>query len=129
MEPKGKERRLKPRFNASLPCTLTLPEGDILFPDASLRCRTRDLSETGVGVVAPIYRLRLVGTRAAVRSNEASHGRVRRLVPRRNTPLDRHDDEAHTYRPRSPTRRRRPYTLRAHLAALARPNRRASGSV
>jgi c-di-GMP-binding flagellar brake protein YcgR len=55
MEPQGKERRLKPRFNVGLPCTLALPEGerDILFPDAALRCRTRDLSETGVGLVAP----------------------------------------------------------------------------
>jgi PilZ domain len=54
MEPKGAERRLKPRFNVSLPCTLALPRGerDILFPDALLRCRTRDLSETGVGLVA-----------------------------------------------------------------------------
>ena len=55
MEPQGKERRLKPRFNVSLPCTVALPEGerDILFPDAALRCRTRDLSETGVGLAAP----------------------------------------------------------------------------
>ena len=55
MEPEGKERRLKPRFNVSLPCAVALPEGerDILFPDAMLRCRTRDLSETGVGLAAP----------------------------------------------------------------------------
>ncbi len=55
MEPQGKERRLKPRFNVGLPCTVALPEGerDILFPDAALSCRTRDLSETGVGLVAP----------------------------------------------------------------------------
>lgn len=55
MEPEGRERRLKPRFNVSLPCAVTLPaaERDILFPDAALRCHTRDLSETGVGVVAP----------------------------------------------------------------------------
>lgn len=55
MEPKGKERRLKPRFNVSLPCTLALPEGerDLLFPDAVLACRTRDLSESGVGLEAP----------------------------------------------------------------------------
>ena len=55
MEPKGKERRLKPRFNVSLQCTLALPEGerDLLFPDAVLACRTRDLSETGVGLEAP----------------------------------------------------------------------------
>lgn len=54
MEPKGAERRLKPRFNVSLPCTVALPEGDrdLLFPDAVLRCHTRDLSETGVGLEA-----------------------------------------------------------------------------
>jgi len=55
MEPSGKERRLKPRFGAALRCTLALhpDEGDFLFPDARLECRTRDLSETGVGLVAP----------------------------------------------------------------------------
>ena len=55
MEPQGKERRLKPRFNVSLPCALSLPaaERDLLFPDAVLDCRTRDLSETGVGLEAP----------------------------------------------------------------------------
>ena len=55
MEPSGKERRLKPRFNASLRCALSLhpDEGDLLFPDARLDCRTRDLSETGVGLAAP----------------------------------------------------------------------------
>jgi hypothetical protein len=55
IEPKGAERRLKPRFNVSLPCALALPEGerDLLFPDALLRCRARDLSETGVGLEAP----------------------------------------------------------------------------
>ena len=55
MEPSGRERRLKPRFNATLRCTISLPpdEGDILFPDARLECRTRDLSETGVGLSAP----------------------------------------------------------------------------
>jgi hypothetical protein len=54
MEPKGAERRLKPRFNVSLPCTVALPEGegDLLFPDALLRCQTRDLSESGVGLEA-----------------------------------------------------------------------------
>jgi hypothetical protein len=52
--PEGKDRRLKPRFNVSLPCAVALPEGerDLLFPDALLRCRTRDLSETGVGLEA-----------------------------------------------------------------------------
>lgn len=55
MEPSGRERRLKPRFNASLRCTLRLPaeEDDILFPGARLECRTRDLSETGIGLAAP----------------------------------------------------------------------------
>ena len=55
MELSGKERRLKPRFNASLRCTLSLhpDEGDLLFPDARLDCRTRDLSETGIGLIAP----------------------------------------------------------------------------
>jgi hypothetical protein len=54
MEPEGKERRLKPRFNVSLSCAVALPEGerDLLFPDALLRCRARDLSETGVGLEA-----------------------------------------------------------------------------
>jgi hypothetical protein len=54
MEPSGKERRLKPRFGASLPCTVALSEAerDILFPGEKLDCRTRDLSESGVGVVA-----------------------------------------------------------------------------
>ncbi len=48
----GKERRLKPRFNAELPCDLA-PGGDQLFsPDDRLECRTRDLSESGVGVIA-----------------------------------------------------------------------------
>jgi hypothetical protein len=54
MEPSGKERRLKPRFGASLPCSVALAEAerDILFPGVKLDCRTRDLSESGVGVVA-----------------------------------------------------------------------------
>lgn len=54
MEHTGMERRLKPRFNAELPCgvSLTEAERDILFPDARLECRTRDLSESGVGVVS-----------------------------------------------------------------------------
>lgn len=54
METQGKERRLKPRFNVGLACALSLPaaERDQLFPDAALDCRTRDLSETGVGVEA-----------------------------------------------------------------------------
>ena len=54
MEPSGKERRLKPRFGASLPCSVALAEAerDILFPGEKLDCRTRDLSESGVGIVA-----------------------------------------------------------------------------
>jgi len=53
MENKGKERRLKPRFNAELPCAVSLTEADrdILFPDAKLECRSRDLSESGIGLV------------------------------------------------------------------------------
>ncbi len=54
MEQSGRERRLKPRYSADLACDVALAEseGDILFPDARLECRTRDLSETGVGLVA-----------------------------------------------------------------------------
>jgi hypothetical protein len=52
MEQKGKERRLKPRFNAELPCDLAPGDAQLLNPDDRLECLTRDLSETGVGVVA-----------------------------------------------------------------------------
>ena len=54
MEQSGRERRLKPRYNADLACAVALAdaESDILFPDARLDCRTRDLSETGLGLVA-----------------------------------------------------------------------------
>lgn len=54
MEQAGKERRLKPRFNADLACGLTLAqaERDMLFLNERLEGRTRDLSETGVGLVA-----------------------------------------------------------------------------
>ena len=54
MEKSGRERRLKPRYGADLACGLTLAEAerDILFPGERLECRTRDLSETGVGLVA-----------------------------------------------------------------------------
>jgi hypothetical protein len=54
MERSGRERRLKPRFTAELTCSLSLAEGerDILFPNEKLACRTRDLSESGVGLVA-----------------------------------------------------------------------------
>ena len=52
MEQSGKERRLKPRFNADLPCDVAPADSDLIFPGERLECRTRDLSETGVGVVA-----------------------------------------------------------------------------
>jgi hypothetical protein len=52
MEQSGKERRLKPRFNAELPCDLAPGGAQLLNPDDRLECRTRDLSESGVGVVA-----------------------------------------------------------------------------
>lgn len=52
----GRERRLSPRFDVALDCRLALPDAErssgLLFPDASLRGRTRDVSETGIGVVA-----------------------------------------------------------------------------
>jgi hypothetical protein len=48
----GKERRLKPRFNAELPCDLTPGDAQLFNPDDRLECRTRDLSESGIGVVA-----------------------------------------------------------------------------
>jgi hypothetical protein len=54
MEQSGRERRLKPRFNAELPCTIALAEAerDLIFPNEKLVCRTRDLSESGVGLAA-----------------------------------------------------------------------------
>ncbi|MBC7932888.1 MAG: PilZ domain-containing protein [Rubrivivax sp.] len=54
MERSVEERRLKPRFGASLPCSVALTDGerDILFPNEKLECRTRDLSETGIGLAA-----------------------------------------------------------------------------
>ncbi|HEX7958076.1 MAG TPA: PilZ domain-containing protein [Pyrinomonadaceae bacterium] len=52
MEQSGKERRRKPRFNADLPCEVAPGDPDLVFPGERLECRTRDLSETGVGVVA-----------------------------------------------------------------------------
>ena len=52
MEQSGKERRRKPRFNAELPCDVAPGDAELLFPGDRLECRTRDLSETGVGVVA-----------------------------------------------------------------------------
>ncbi|HEX8501141.1 MAG TPA: PilZ domain-containing protein [Pyrinomonadaceae bacterium] len=52
MEQSGKERRRKPRFNAELPCDVAPDDADLRFLHERLECRTRDLSETGVGVVA-----------------------------------------------------------------------------
>ena len=55
MEHSGKERRLKPRFGLDVPCSVALAESerDLLFPGEKLDCRTRDLSESGVGLVSP----------------------------------------------------------------------------
>ena len=54
---RGRERRLSPRYAAVLECAVSLPEGErssgLLFPHTSLECRTRDVSETGLGIVAP----------------------------------------------------------------------------
>ena len=54
MEKSGRERRLRPRYSADLACAVALAESerDILFPNERLDARTRDLSETGVGLVA-----------------------------------------------------------------------------
>ena len=52
IEKSGKERRLKPRFNAELPCDLTPGGAQLLNPDDRLECRTRDLSESGIGLTA-----------------------------------------------------------------------------
>ena len=53
----GRERRLTPRFVAAVACALSLPEGErssgLLFPNTTLECRTRDVSESGLGLVAP----------------------------------------------------------------------------
>jgi hypothetical protein len=103
-EPKGKDRRLKPRFSAALRCTLSLPpeDRDILFPHEQLDCLTRDLSESGIGLVAPsIYlgytcvvdegrtlRLRL-DTGTAIIELEATSAHYLRL--------DEPDDTAATY--------------------------------
>ncbi len=52
----GRERRLSPRFEVALDCRVALAVGerssDVLFPDAALRAHTRDVSETGLGLVA-----------------------------------------------------------------------------
>ena len=73
MEQSGKERRLKPRFNAELPCDISPGGAQLLSPDDRLECRTRDLSETGVGVVAgSIY----VGYTCVVDEGRALHVRL-----------------------------------------------------
>jgi hypothetical protein len=50
----GKERRLKPRYAADVTCTVALaePEYSLLFPNEKLHCRTRDVSESGLGLVS-----------------------------------------------------------------------------
>ena len=55
MDKRGRERRLAPRFNASLQCSISLPaeDEDLLFPQAKLAGRTRDISETGLGLIVP----------------------------------------------------------------------------
>ena len=73
MEKSGKERRLKPRYNAELPCDLSPGDAELRSPDDRLECRTRDLSETGVGVVAgSIY----VGYTCVVDEGGALHVRI-----------------------------------------------------
>jgi hypothetical protein len=53
-EQSGRERRLKPRFTADVTCTVALTDAEhsLLFPNEKLHCRTRDVSESGVGLVA-----------------------------------------------------------------------------
>ena len=55
MEKTGRDRRLSPRFSASLPCSVSLPaeDEDLLFPQAKLTGRTRDISESGLGLIVP----------------------------------------------------------------------------
>ena len=55
MEQKGRDRRQSPRFGVSLRCAVSLPaeDEDLLFPQARLEGRTRDVSESGLGVVLP----------------------------------------------------------------------------
>ena len=50
----GRERRLKPRFSADVTCTVALTDAEhsLLFPNEKLYCRTRDVSESGIGLVA-----------------------------------------------------------------------------
>lgn len=52
MEQTGRERRRQPRYNAELPCDVAPGDADLLLLGERLECRTRDLSESGVGVVA-----------------------------------------------------------------------------
>jgi hypothetical protein len=54
IEQSGRERRLKPRFAADVTCTVALTDAEhsLLFPNEKLHCRTRDVSESGVGLVA-----------------------------------------------------------------------------
>ena len=53
-EQRGRERRLKPRFAADVTCTVALTDAEhnLLFPNEKLHCRTRDVSESGLGLVA-----------------------------------------------------------------------------
>lgn len=53
-EQSGRERRLKPRFTADVTCTVALTDAEhsLLFPNEKLYCRTRDVSESGIGLVA-----------------------------------------------------------------------------
>jgi hypothetical protein len=50
----GRDRRLEPRFAAEVTCTVSLTDAEhsLLFPNEKLHCRTRDVSASGVGVVA-----------------------------------------------------------------------------
>lgn len=53
----GRERRLSPRYSASLECGVTIPREErssgLLFPNTTLAGRTRDLSESGLGLIVP----------------------------------------------------------------------------
>lgn len=53
----GRERRQHPRFDVSLECSVSLPEDErsssLLFPDAKIEGRTRDLSAGGLGLILP----------------------------------------------------------------------------
>jgi c-di-GMP-binding flagellar brake protein YcgR len=50
----GRERRRAPRFAADVTCTVALTDAEhnLLFPNEKLHCRTRDVSESGLGLVA-----------------------------------------------------------------------------